>query len=46
LRNFDENELLTTFDEDLTVATATLRHLERFWIRAGDLVKQPGRRIA
>ena len=33
-------------DEDLTAATATLRRLERFWIRAGDLVQQPAQRIA
>jgi DNA-binding MarR family transcriptional regulator len=31
---------------DLTAATVTLRGLERFWIRAGELVQQPGRRIA
>jgi DNA-binding MarR family transcriptional regulator len=34
-------------DEDLTAATATLRRLERFWIRAGDdLVQRPGRYAA
>jgi DNA-binding MarR family transcriptional regulator len=33
-------------DEDLTAATVTLRRLERFWVHAGDLVGQPGRRIA
>jgi DNA-binding MarR family transcriptional regulator len=32
--------------QDLTAATVTLRHLEQFWIRAGNLVEQPGRRIA
>jgi DNA-binding MarR family transcriptional regulator len=29
-------------EDDLTAATATLRRLERFWIRAGDLVQRPG----
>src|SRR5215813_9507223 len=29
-------------DEDLQAATVTLRRLERFWIRAGDLVQRPG----
>jgi DNA-binding MarR family transcriptional regulator len=33
-------------DEDLTAATVTLRRLERFWIRAGDALVEPGRRIA
>jgi DNA-binding MarR family transcriptional regulator len=33
-------------DEDLNATTATLRRLERFWVRAGDFVQQPGRRIA
>ena len=30
-------------DEDLQTAGSTLRRLERFWIRAGDLVQRPGR---
>ena len=29
-------------DEDLGAVTLTLRRLERFWIRAGDLVQRPG----
>ncbi|MBV8889592.1 MAG: winged helix-turn-helix transcriptional regulator [Alphaproteobacteria bacterium] len=29
-------------DEDLQAVTTTLRRLERFWIRAGDLVQRPG----
>ena len=29
-------------DEDLGSVTLTLRRLERFWIRAGDLVQRPG----
>ncbi len=29
-------------DEDLNGVTTTLRRLERFWIRAGDLVQRPG----
>jgi DNA-binding MarR family transcriptional regulator len=33
-------------DEDLTAATVTLRRLERFWIRAGDLVQRPGQYAA
>src|SRR3979490_3273621 len=33
-------------DEDLTDATVTLRRLERFWIRAGDLVQRPGQYAA
>jgi DNA-binding MarR family transcriptional regulator len=33
-------------DEDLTSATVTLRRLERFWIRAGDLVQRPGQYAA
>lgn len=33
-------------DDDLTAATVTLRRLERFWIRAGDALVEPGRRIA
>jgi DNA-binding MarR family transcriptional regulator len=33
-------------DEDLSAATVTLRQLERFWIRAGDLAQQPGHQIA
>jgi DNA-binding MarR family transcriptional regulator len=33
-------------DDDLTAAAVTLRRLERFWIRAGDLVQQPGQRVA
>ncbi|MBV9858782.1 MAG: winged helix-turn-helix transcriptional regulator [Alphaproteobacteria bacterium] len=30
-------------DEDMQGVTVTLRRLERFWIRAGDLVQRPGR---
>jgi hypothetical protein len=33
-------------DEDLSSATVTLRRLERFWIRAGDLVQRPGQYAA
>jgi DNA-binding MarR family transcriptional regulator len=33
-------------DEDLQAATVTLRRLERFWIRAGDLVQRPGQYAA
>ena len=33
-------------DEDLSNATVTLRRLERFWIRAGDLVQRPGQYAA
>jgi DNA-binding MarR family transcriptional regulator len=33
-------------DGDLTAATVTLRRLERFWIRAGDLVQRPGQYAA
>jgi len=33
-------------DEDLSAATVTLRRLERFWIRAGDLVQRPGQYAA
>jgi DNA-binding MarR family transcriptional regulator len=33
-------------DEDLTATTVTLRRLERFWIRAGDLVQRPGQYAA
>ena len=33
-------------DEDLQSATVTLRRLERFWIRAGDLVQRPGQYAA
>ena len=29
-------------DEDLAAVTLTLRRLERFWIRASDLVQRPG----
>src|SRR6266581_6170418 len=29
-------------EEDLTGVTVTLRRLERFWVRAGDLVQRPG----
>jgi DNA-binding MarR family transcriptional regulator len=29
-------------DDDLQMVTTTLRRLERFWIRAGDLVQRPG----
>ena len=29
-------------DGDLQNVTVTLRRLERFWIRAGDLVQRPG----
>jgi DNA-binding MarR family transcriptional regulator len=32
--------------QDLSAATATLRRLERFWIRTGDLVQHPGLRVA
>ena len=32
--------------EDLQGAGATLRRLERFWIRAGDLVQRPGQYAA
>ena len=33
-------------DADLTASTVTLRRLERFWIRAGDLVQRPGQYAA
>ncbi|HEV2188084.1 MAG TPA: winged helix DNA-binding protein [Stellaceae bacterium] len=33
-------------DEDLNAASVTLRRLERFWIRAGDLVQRPGQYAA
>ena len=33
-------------DDDLQSATVTLRRLERFWIRAGDLVQRPGQYAA
>jgi DNA-binding MarR family transcriptional regulator len=33
-------------DEDLSAATVTLRRLERFWVRAGDLVQRPERQVA
>ena len=33
-------------DADLQAATVTLRRLERFWIRAGDLVQRPGQYAA
>src|SRR5215475_4509699 len=33
-------------DEDLQAATVTLRRLERFWIRASDLVQRPGQYAA
>jgi DNA-binding MarR family transcriptional regulator len=33
-------------DGDLSAATVTLRRLERFWIRAGDLVQRPGQYAA
>ena len=29
-------------EDDLQMVTTTLRRLERFWIRAGDLVQRPG----
>ena len=29
--------------DDLQVTSVTLRRLERFWVRAGDLVQRPGR---
>ena len=44
-RHIEMLDQTAIIDEDLTAATATLRHLERFWIRAGDLI-EPGRRIA
>jgi DNA-binding MarR family transcriptional regulator len=33
-------------DDDLAGATVTLRRLERFWIRASDLVQRPGQYAA
>ena len=33
-------------DEDLQAAGLTLRRLERFWIRAGDLIQRPGQYAA
>jgi DNA-binding MarR family transcriptional regulator len=33
-------------DEDLQSAGLTLRRLERFWIRAGDLIQRPGQYAA
>jgi DNA-binding MarR family transcriptional regulator len=36
------NQALIT-DEELAAATATLRSLERFWVRAGTPVRRPGR---
>src|SRR5580692_2054504 len=33
-------------DDDLSAATVTLRRLERFWIRAGDLIQRPGQYAA
>jgi DNA-binding MarR family transcriptional regulator len=33
-------------DENLSAVTITLRHLERFWIRTGDLVPWPGQLVA
>jgi hypothetical protein len=33
----------TITDTDLQGAAATLRRLERFWIRASDISQQPGR---
>jgi len=30
-------------DGDLDSVIVTLRRLERFWVRAGDLVQRPGR---
>jgi hypothetical protein len=29
-------------EDDLKTVTVTLRRLERFWVRAGDLVQRPG----
>ena len=33
-------------DADLQTASLTLRRLERFWIRAGDLIQRPGQYAA
>ena len=33
-------------DKDLAAAAATLGRLERFWIRAGDLIQRPGQYVA
>ena len=33
-------------DEDLQASSLTLRRLERFWIRAGDLIQRPGQYAA
>ena len=33
-------------DDDLQAASLTLRRLERFWIRAGDLIQRPGQYAA
>jgi len=33
-------------DKDLTAAATTLGRLERFWIRAGDLIQRPGQYVA
>jgi DNA-binding MarR family transcriptional regulator len=33
-------------NDDLQIASQTLRRLERFWIRAGDLIQRPGQYAA
>jgi DNA-binding MarR family transcriptional regulator len=40
------NKAAAITDEDLSAATMTLRRLERFWIRAGAVLGQPGQQIA
>jgi DNA-binding MarR family transcriptional regulator len=41
-RHMDMLSQTAVQDEDLQAVTVTLRRLERFWIRAGDLVQRPG----
>ena len=45
-RHVDMLNQASIADKDLTAAATTLRRLERFWIRAGDLVQFPNRGVA
>jgi DNA-binding MarR family transcriptional regulator len=45
-RHVEMLNLTAITDEDLAAATLTLRRLERFWVRASDLVQRPERQIA
>ena len=45
-RHVEMLEQTAITDEDLQSAGLTLRRLERFWIRAGDLIQRPGQYAA